>query len=88
MQLSSVLYIAFTLVGSISAAPVGTTEQVDAGLFTSLDGVWNSYGYDEKKKLKRAAHNIIKLAKKDPEEVDAGLFTSLDGVWNSYGYDE
>jgi hypothetical protein len=23
------------------------TEEVDAGLFTSLDGVWQSYGYDE-----------------------------------------
>ncbi|KAJ8127813.1 hypothetical protein O1611_g5822 [Lasiodiplodia mahajangana] len=87
MQLSNVLYIAFALVGSISAAPM-STEEVDAGLFTSLDGVWASYGYDEKKKAKRAAHNVIKLAKKDPEEVDAGLFTSLDGVWASYGYDE
>ncbi|EFY84301.1 hypothetical protein MAC_09652 [Metarhizium acridum CQMa 102] len=23
------------------------TEEVDAGLFTALDGVWQSYGYDE-----------------------------------------
>jgi hypothetical protein len=56
-------------------------EDVDAGLFTSLDGVWQSYGYDEKKK--RELNEPEKT-----EEVDAGLFTSLDGVWQSYGYDE